>query len=130
MTAQIFFTVRDGASYVFIGVRDLFNLFPELPFSFKVGFLILLFAMALILIYLAFITIKTFVMKKDTAEMGVIVGKEGDVIEVDSSGKKGWILIHGENWKFLSDEPLKKGDFAIVISHKRMILKVKGKENS
>ena len=130
MNPPSLFSPRDGSSYVFIGIRDLFRMFPELPPSFKVGFIITVFIITVILIYLTYITIKTFVMKKNTAEMGVIVGKEGDIEEVDETGKKGWILIHGESWRFESDEPLKKGDFALVVSHKRMILKVKFKEKS
>ena len=70
-----------------------------------------------------YLAVKTFRMKRDITAMGTVLFQEGEVTEIlDDFGKKGWIIIHGENWKFRSEESLKVGDFVKVIRHKRMDL--------
>ena len=84
-----------------------------------------LLATALLAFGLGWLVVKTIRMKKDTTAMGAVLGKEGEVSELtDDFGKRGWILIHGENWRFQSDRPLKKGDIVKVTGEKRMKLKV------
>jgi len=70
-----------------------------------------------------YLAVKTFRMKRNITAMGTVLSQEGEVTEIlDNSGKKGWIIIHGENWKFRSEEPLKVGDWVKAIKHKRMDL--------
>ena len=53
------------------------------------------------------------------------MNQEGEVTEIlDELGKKGWIIIHGENWKFRSEKALKVGDLVTVVKHKKMELTV------
>ena len=79
----------------------------------------------LLMLGACYLAVKTFRMKRDITAMGAILNKEGEVTEIlDDFGKKGWIVIHGENWKFHSEKPLKVGDFVKVIKHKRMDLTV------
>ena len=64
-------------------------------------------------------------MKRDITMMATVLGQEGEVLELlDESGKSGWILIYGENWKFKSKETLKIGDTVKVIKNKKMLLYV------
>lgn len=77
----------------------------------------------LLMLGACYLAVKTFRMKRNITAMGVILNQEGEVTELlDDFGKKGWIGIHGENWKFRSEKPLKVGDFVKVIKHKRMNL--------
>lgn len=80
----------------------------------------------LLMLGACWLTVKTFRMKRNITAMGTILGQEGEVTEIiDDLGKKGWMIIHGENWKFKSEEPLKVGDLVQVTEHKRMDLTVK-----
>ena len=79
-----------------------------------------------LMIAVCYLAIKTIRMKRDITAMGAVLGEEGEVTKIlDTFGKKGWIIIHGENWKFKSEESLKVGDLVKVVEHKKMDLKVK-----
>ena len=76
-----------------------------------------------LLVGLIYLTVKTLKMKRNITAMGTVLGEEGEVTELlDDLGKKGWISIYGENWKFRSEKPLKQGDLVKVIKHKKMDL--------
>ena len=79
----------------------------------------------LLLVGLIYLIVKTMRMKRNITAMGTVLGEEGEVTELlDDFGKKGWISIYGENWKFRSEKPLKVGDLVKVIKHKKMDLLV------
>ena len=78
----------------------------------------------LILFGMGWLTVRTARIKRNTTAMGTVLGKEGEITQVDKSGKKGWLLIHGENWRFQSEKPVKEGDIVKVIQEKRMYLTV------
>ena len=62
-------------------------------------------------------------MKKESAMMAVVLGQEGEVVELlDDEGKTGWVFIYGENWRFTSKIPLKVGDTVKAIKNRRMKL--------
>ncbi len=70
-----------------------------------------------------YLAVKTFRMKRNITAMGAVLSQEGEVTEIlDDFGKKGWVVINGENWKFRSAKPLKVGDLVQAIKHKRMTL--------
>ena len=70
-----------------------------------------------------YLLLKTIFMKKDITMMATVIGQEGEVTELlDDFGKKGWVLIYGENWKFKSKMPVKVGDTVKVIKNKKMQL--------
>lgn len=72
-----------------------------------------------------YLALKTFRMKRNITAMGAVLNQEGEVTEIlDDQGKKGWISVNGENWKFSSKESLKVGDWVKVAQHKRMYLMV------
>lgn len=102
----------------------------DLGIYYWIIFFLFVFTLSATVIFLIYITFKTLIMKKDTAMMSVVLGQEGEVIEVlGSEGNQGWALVHGENWKFKSEQPVKVGDTIKVIRHKKMNLvveKVKG----
>ena len=78
---------------------------------------------ALLLVGLIYLIIKTVRMRRNITAMGTVLGEEGEVTELlDDLGKKGWISIYGENWKFRSEKPLKQGDLVKVTRHKKMDL--------
>ena len=65
----------------------------------------------------------TLTMKKDITAMGTVLNQEGEVTELlNDFGKKGWINIYGENWRFRSKEPLRVGDYVRVIKERKMDL--------
>ena len=69
------------------------------------------------------LAVKTFRMKRNITAMGTVLAQEGEVTEIlDDFGRKGWMIIHGENWKFRSEKSLKVGDLVQVIKHKKMDL--------
>lgn len=77
----------------------------------------------LLLVGLIYLIVKTMRMKRNFTAMGTVLGEEGEVTELlDDFGKKGWISIYGENWKFRSEKPLKVGDLVKVTRHKKMDL--------
>ena len=64
-------------------------------------------------------------MKKESAMMSVVLGNEGEVVELlDDMGKTGWVSIYGENWRFISDKPLKLGDTVKAVKNRKMKLLV------
>ena len=72
---------------------------------------------------LTYLIIRTLLMKRDFTAMGTVLGEEGEVTEIlDDFGKRGWLLIYGENWKFRSEKALKVGDTVKAIKHKKMEL--------
>ena len=78
---------------------------------------------ALLLFGLIYLLIQTLRMKRNITAMGTVLGEEGEVTELlNDFGKKGWISIYGENWKFRSKKPLKVGDLVKVVKHKKMDL--------
>lgn len=74
-------------------------------------------------IYLAIQTIR---LKKHITGMEELLGKEGEIKSIlkNSQGQKGWLITHGENWKFSSNTSLKEGDLVKIVSYKYMTLKV------
>ncbi len=77
----------------------------------------------LLMLGACYLAVKTVRMKRDTTAMGAVLNEEGEVTEIlDKEGKKGWIVVHGENWKFRSNQALKVGDFVKVLKHKKMDL--------
>ena len=69
------------------------------------------------------LAVRTIRMKRNITAMGTVLAQEGEVTEIlDDFGKKGWMSIHGENWKFRSEKPLKVGNLVQVIKHKKMDL--------
>ena len=42
-----------------------------------------------------------------------------------TAGRRGWVFLNGENWRFVSSEKVAKGATVEVLSSKRMILKVR-----
>ncbi len=79
----------------------------------------------LVIAGVAALALKTIRMKKNITGMGTVLGREGEVEEISNKeGTRGWISIHGENWRFASEEPLKPGDEVHVIRQKRMLLYV------
>ena len=77
----------------------------------------------LLLAGLVYLLVRTLLMKRDFTAMGAVLGEEGEVTEIlDDFGKRGWLLIYGENWKFKSEKALKVGDTVKVIKHKKMDL--------
>ena len=84
---------------------------------------IVLLVTTLLLAWLVYLTVKTMRMKRNITAMGTVLNEEGEVTEIlDDWGKKGWISIYGENWKFRSEKPLKVGDMVQVVKHKKMDL--------
>ena len=74
----------------------------------------------------ALLAMKTIRMKRDITGMGTVIGKEGEVAQISNKeGTRGWLSIHGENWRFRSDSPLKLGDEVVTVRQKRMTLYVK-----
>ncbi len=84
-------------------------------------------SIGLLMLGAAYLALKTLNLKRDFTGMGNIVGKTGEVtrvLENSSSLTKGWILIHGENWKVFSKDKLKVGDMVKVLGYSKMTLKV------
>ncbi len=52
-----------------------------------------------------------------------MIGEVGEVREWQRS--EGWIFVHGELWKALSDDPLSVGDKAEVLELQGLTLKIK-----
>ena len=79
--------------------------------------------MGLLMLGACYLAIKTIRMKRDITAMGTVLLGEGEVVKITNGvGKIGWIIIHGENWKFRSEQPLKVGDLVRVLQHKKMDL--------
>ncbi|MCY4513114.1 MAG: nodulation protein NfeD [Bdellovibrionales bacterium] len=78
----------------------------------------------LLMMGIAILAFKTFRMKKHKTGLDSLVGEKGEVTELLSE-EKGWMIIQGENWKFVSTDKLKKGDKAEVTACENMTLKVK-----
>ncbi len=77
----------------------------------------------LLILGLIYLTVQTLRMKKNITAMGTVLGQEGEVVKLlDDFGKKGWISIYGENWKFRSKKALKVGYLVKVIKYKKMSL--------
>ena len=82
-------------------------------------------SVSLLMLGACYLAVKTFRMKRDITAMGTVLNQEGEVTKIlDDFGKTGWIIIHGENWKFCSEKPLKVGDIVKVIKYKKMDLTV------
>ena len=90
----------------------------------SLSFIIITFLIAGLLMFgLCYLVVQTVRMKRNITAMGTVLDQEGEVTEIlDDFGKKGWIFIYGENWKYRSEKPLKVGDLVKVIKHKRMDL--------
>ncbi|AAY81614.1 NfeD family protein [Sulfolobus acidocaldarius] len=52
-------------------------------------------------------------------------GKIGRAVDDISPGKEGYVLIEGEYWRAISNEPISKGDEVIVIGMQNLKLIVK-----
>ena len=79
----------------------------------------------LLMLGACYLAVKTIKMEQNTTAMGAVLNQEGEVTEIlDELGKKGWIIIHGENWKFRSEKALKVGNLVTVVKHKKMELTV------
>ena len=92
----------------------------QLPLSL---ILIVSLLVGLLMLGACYLAVKTFRMKKDITAMGTVLNQEGEVTQIsDDFGKRGWIIIHGENWKFRSEKALKVGDLVKVVAHKKMDL--------
>ena len=95
---------------------------------FSVFFILLV---VVIVAYLIYITVDTFLMKKNVLMMSSVLKEEGEVIEItDDYGKQGWIFIYGENWRFVSKDKLKLGDLVRVVKNKKLKLIVEKVEDS
>ena len=80
---------------------------------------------ALLMFGACYLALRTVRMKRNITAMGAVLGEEGEVTKLlNDSAKKGWIIVHGEIWKFHCDKALKIGDMVKVIQHKKMSLKV------
>ena len=80
---------------------------------------------SLLMLGACYLAVKTLRMTRNITAMGAVLSQEGEVTEIlDDFGKKGWIIINGENWKFRCEKSLKVGDFVKVIKHKKMDLTV------
>ena len=64
--------------------------------------------------------------KAATGQQGLI-GETGDVIR--PCRPEGQVSVHGEIWKAVSDDPLKKGDRIQVLEVNGLLLKVKSVES-
>ena len=116
--------------YLFFQSVYFFNSLDFGGYSWFIFSLIVLVSLALIIGFV-YIILHTVFMKKKMAMMTTVLGQEGEVVELlDDFGKKGWILIYGENWKFKSQQILKVGDTVKVIRHKKMNLIVEKVEES
>ena len=78
----------------------------------------------LLMMGVAFLAFKTFRMKKHKTGLESLIGEKGEVTELLPEDK-GWMIVQGENWKFLSTDKLKKGDRVEVTGREEMTLKVK-----
>ena len=104
----------------------------SLDFGYYKGFIFVIVFLLILagFVYLVYITVQTILMKKDMAMMSTVINEEGEVVEIlDEYGKKGWIFIYGENWRFKSEKPVKIGDTVRVINHKKMHLFVEKAED-
>ncbi|MBC6415764.1 MAG: hypothetical protein GDA46_05165 [Bdellovibrionales bacterium] len=99
--------------------------FNSLDFGYYRGIttLVIGFVVLAIVLFLIYITVKTILMKKNMSMMSTVLNEEGEIIEIlDDLGKKGWVLIYGENWRFISEKPVKIGDTVKVLKNKKMYL--------
>lgn len=100
----------------------------QLPLSLILGVSLFFGFLMLGAAYLAF---KTLNLKKRDTGLEELIGKTGEVTKVSDKTNvtKGWLLIHGENWKFSSKDNLKAGDSAKVLGYSKMVLKVQKVED-
>lgn len=80
-------------------------------------------ATGLITVFLTSVVIKVHRKKAISGKEGLI-GQEAEAI-ANINDKEGKVFIHGEIWKAISDEPIKKGKKVTVVEIKGLVLKVK-----
>ena len=107
-----------GSLYLFDPVQSGGYVLP-LSLIFSVSFF-----MGLLMFGLAFLAFKTFRMKRLPPGADALIGEKGEVTEV-TENQRGWLFLHGENWKFFSVDKLDVGDKVEVLSTDSMVLKVR-----
>ena len=82
---------------------------------------------ALLMGVVTYLAVTTLRMKKNKSGLNeeFLEGdSQAEVVRVSESGKSGLVFIQGENWRFRSEIPVKKGDTVKILSYKGLILKV------
>lgn len=128
LPADLFFISFGDMISLFFRSVYFFNTLDFGAYSWFVQIIFILLILAVIAVFF-YVLIKTIFMKRDITMMATVIGQEGEVLELsDDFGKAGWILIHGENWRFKSKAPIKVGDNVKVIKNKKMLLYVQKAE--
>lgn len=84
------------------------------------------FLLSAVLIGLGYLVMQTRNVKK-RGEFEDIIGAEGVVVSIDPNDlNEGYIEVAGENWKFRCETSLKVHQRVKILSHKELVLKVKG----
>jgi membrane-bound serine protease (ClpP class) len=80
--------------------------------------------LGLVMVGSAYLAVTTRDVKRKNA-LDDFPGTRGEIKEVSKNGKAGKVFVHGELWKFKSDEELNPGDEAVVVEAHGLTLKVK-----
>jgi|SRR5690625_894226 len=117
-----------GAVAFFLGALMLFQ---DLPDVMQISFYWLIPATLLTVLFFAWIV--TYGIKAQFGEhrtgKEAMIGKEAKVIDrVDSTG--GRVLVNGEYWKAVSDEPVEAGESCYIVEIQGLVIKVRPKENT
>lgn len=75
--------------------------------------------------FTALVVYKVIQVRKRKPEIWTIKGARGRAIDPIGPGKPGFVVVEGEYWKALSDEPVKPGDEVVVVGKDGAVLKVK-----
>ncbi|MCE4606053.1 MAG: nodulation protein NfeD [Desulfurococcales archaeon] len=79
--------------------------------------------------FFAFIIYKLFKIRRKPSFEWKLEGESGKAVTDIEPGKEGFVLIGGEYWKAISNEPIQKGEEVIVTGHKGLLLMVHRRED-
>ena len=85
------------------------------------------FVFSLLMGIVAYLAYSTFKMRKKGSISDDFMDKSNlpaEVVQVSQGGLTGMAFINGENWRFKSKMPVKKGDMVKILSHNHLILEV------
>ncbi len=87
-------------------------------------------SLMMIMTYLAWSTVRIKKTKEVNDDFLRSESQFSRIIEVDESKTSGWLFINGENWRFQSQSPVKKGDRVKVLCYKGLVLEVEPVEKT